>query len=60
MAEPMLIRSLDHIIDNGFKGESQLASLCKDLIRLAGDQPKVKEYIDMQAVKALDEEHPWG
>jgi len=57
----MLIQSLNHIIRNGATGERQLAQLCKDLIGLAGNNPKVKEYIDMQAVQVLDESgHPWG
>jgi len=60
MAEPMLVKSLEQIIANGHANERQLARLCKDLIRLAGDQRKIKEYIDMQAVQVLDEAHPWG
>jgi len=51
---------LEQIIANGHANERQLARLCKDLIRLAGDQRKIKEYIDMQAVQVLDEAHPWG
>lgn len=60
MAEPMLVQSLNQIIDSGHPAIRQVAQLCKDLIVLTGDDPKVKRYIDMQAVKTLDEEHPWG
>jgi hypothetical protein len=60
MAEPMLIKSLEQIVVNGTPGERQLANLCWDLIKLTGNNPKVKEYIDMQAVQVLDEAHPWG
>ena len=60
MAEKALVKSLNHIIDNGMPGERKLAQLCKDLIGLTGHNPKVKEYIDMQAVQVLDEAHPWG
>ena len=60
MAEPMLVKSLNQIIDCGRPAESQLAQLCKDLIVLTGNERRVKEYIDMQAVQVLDEEHPWG
>ena len=56
----MLVKSLEQIIFCGRPAERQLAQLCKDLLLIAGDQPKVKEYIDMQAVQVLDEEHPWG
>ena len=60
MAQPFLVQSLEYVIDNGTTNERQLAQLCKDLIVLTGNDRKVKEYIDMQAVQVLDEEHPWG
>jgi len=61
MAEPFLVQSLNHVIDNGTTNERQLAQLCKDLIGLTGHNPKVKEYLDMTAVQVLDEtDHPWG
>jgi len=59
MAEKALIQSLDHIIVNGHTNERQLAKLCRDLIRLTGNDRKVRQYIDMQAVQVLNEEHPW-
>ena len=56
----MLVKSLEQIIACGRPAEVQLAQLCNDLIVLTGNDRKVKEYIDMQAVQVLDEEHPWG
>jgi len=55
MAEPMLIQSLSHIIANGTESERQLAQLCRRLIILTGNNPKVKEYLDMEAVRVLEE-----
>ena len=60
MAEPMLVKSLNQIIDNGGEGERQLAQLAKDLIVLTGSNPKVKEYIDVQAVRVLEEGDSWA
>jgi hypothetical protein len=55
MAEPMLILALDEIFIRGSEGERQLARLARDLILLAGNVPRVKTYIDNEAVRVLDE-----
>ena len=61
MAETALVEALKVIIERGPPAERQLANLCKDLIGLTGHQPEVRKYIDMQAVRVLEEaEHPWG
>lgn len=58
MAEPMLINSLDMIITAGTENERQLATMCRELIRIAGDTPAVKKYIDAEAVRVLNEGEP--
>jgi hypothetical protein len=54
LAEESLIQALKFIALHGSENERQLATLAADLIHLAGDQPAVKNYIDAQALRALD------
>lgn len=56
MVEQCLIDALDDYIASGNETVRQLAQLAKDLIQLTGDQPIVRDYINMKAALALDEE----
>jgi hypothetical protein len=60
LAEATLIECMDMYIERGHRNEKQLAQMCRDLIRMTGAQPAVKQYIDRKAVEALDEASPWG
>jgi hypothetical protein len=58
MAEPMLVGALEMVILAGTDNERQLAQMCKDLIQLAGNQETVRNYINQEAIRVLDEEPP--
>ncbi len=59
MVEEALVGSVQIYIDRGTPNERQLARLAKDLIDLAGDDPRVVEYINIKAAKIMNGEPAW-
>jgi len=60
MVESALTESLDiYINESRHINERQLAQLAKDLIDIAGDDPRVVSYINLKAAQAIGEEGPW-
>jgi len=59
MAENILIEALDQYIEDGHQNERQLANLAKDLIQLAGDDPRVIAYLNMKTGSVMNEESAW-
>jgi hypothetical protein len=59
MVEPLLIEALCLYILRGTTQERQLANLAKDLIGIAGDDPRVIEYLNKSAAGVLDDRRVW-
>jgi hypothetical protein len=59
MVEEPLVESLMLYIESGNRNERQLANLAKDLIDLAGDDPRVVKYLNMKAGAVMEDERAW-
>ena len=59
MVEEALTESLGLYIKNGSRNERQLAQLAKDLIDLAGDDPRIVQYLNMKAGAVMEDERAW-
>ena len=60
MGEATLLSALGVFINDDDIRIRQLATLAKDLIDLAGDDPRIVRYINMKASMTLEGKNPWG
>lgn len=59
IVEEALTESLGLYIRKGTRNERQLANLAKDLIDLAGDDPRIIRYLNLKAGAIMEDGRAW-